>query len=69
MPILLIHGLTDTSIPFQQSEMIAAQNPVAIKLWKVPNAGHIGAFNAAGREFEARVLDWFATHRNCSGIR
>jgi uncharacterized protein len=69
VPILLIHGLADTSIPYQQSEMIAAINPVAITLWKVPNADHTQASNAAGREFEVRVLDWFASHRSCSGER
>jgi uncharacterized protein len=69
VPILLIHGLADTSIPFQQSEIMAAKNAAAIKLWKVPGAGHTGASYAAGREFDARVLDWFASHRVCSGVR
>ena len=62
VPILLIHGLADTNIPFQQSELILAHNPPHITLWEVPGAGHIGASRVAGQEFNARVLDWFASH-------
>ena len=62
VPILLIHGLADNNIPPQQSERIRAHNPTAIALWEVPNAGHCGAVNAAGREFDARVLGWLTSH-------
>jgi dipeptidyl aminopeptidase/acylaminoacyl peptidase len=62
VPILLIHGLADTNIPFQQSETILAHNPSYITLWEVPGAGHIGASRVAGWEFDTRVLDWFASH-------
>ncbi|MGA2648298.1 MAG: alpha/beta fold hydrolase [Candidatus Sulfotelmatobacter sp.] len=36
VPILLIHGLADNNIPFQQSEWIRSHNPADIKLWEVP---------------------------------
>jgi pimeloyl-ACP methyl ester carboxylesterase len=62
VPILLIHGLADDNIPFQQSERIRAHNPADIVLWEVPNAGHCGAVNAAGQEFDTRVLSWFVSH-------
>jgi pimeloyl-ACP methyl ester carboxylesterase len=62
VPIFLIHGLADTNIPPQQSERIQAHDPGKIILWEVPNAGHCGAMNAAGEEFNKRVLDWFASH-------
>jgi pimeloyl-ACP methyl ester carboxylesterase len=62
VPILLIHGLADHNIPFQQSERIRAQNPAVVVLWEVPNAGHCGAVNAAGQEFNMRVLGWFSSH-------
>lgn len=63
VPILLIHGLADSNIPYQHSEMILARNPSIIRLWKVPNAGHCGASSVAGHEFGERVADWFAGHR------
>ena len=62
IPILLIHGLADTNIPPEQSERIQAHNPSNIVLWEVPNAGHCGARGTAGKEFDKRVLDWFASH-------
>jgi len=62
VPILLIHGLADDNIPPQQSEWIRAHNPAEIVLWNVPNAGHCGAVNVAGQEFDTRVLNWFNSH-------
>jgi len=62
VPIFLIHGLADDNIPPQQSERIRAHNPVEIVLWEVPNAGQCGAVNAAGQEFDTRVLGWFTSH-------
>jgi pimeloyl-ACP methyl ester carboxylesterase len=62
VPVLLIHGLADTNIPPQQSELIRARNPADISLWEVPNAGHCGAINAAPDEFERRVRGWFTAH-------
>ncbi len=62
VPMLLIHGLADDNIPPQQSERIRAHNPAEIVLWSVPNAGHCGAVNTAGHEFDARVLNWLNSH-------
>src|ERR1700674_1008860 len=62
VPILLIHGLADDNIPFQQSERIRAHDPTDLVLWEVPLAGHCGAVNAAGKEFNTRVLSWFRSH-------
>jgi dipeptidyl aminopeptidase/acylaminoacyl peptidase len=62
VPILLIHGLADDNIPFQQSERIRAHDPADIVLWEVPLAGHCGAVNAAAQEFNTRVLGWFTSH-------
>jgi hypothetical protein len=29
---------------------------------EVPHAGHCGVVNAAGKEFDTRVLGWFSSH-------
>jgi pimeloyl-ACP methyl ester carboxylesterase len=62
VPIFLIHGLADDNVPPEQSEWIRARDPAAIILWDVPSAGHCGAVNAAGQEFNTRVLAWFNSH-------
>lgn len=62
VPILLIHGLADNNIPFQQSEWIRSHNPADVKLWEVPGAGHCGAVSVVPQEFDSRVLGWFSTH-------
>jgi len=64
IPILLIHGLSDSNIPIQQAEKIARSDPQNITFWRVPGAGHCGAMYAAGTEYTRRVLDWFRVHRS-----
>jgi len=61
-PILLIHGLNDRNIPPYHSDLIEAENPDAIVVWKVPGAFHTGAHYAAPQQFEAKVLQWFSSH-------
>ena len=62
VPILLVHGLADNNIPFQQSEWIRSRNPVDITRWEVPGAGHCGAVSVVPREFDTRVVGWFSAH-------
>lgn len=62
VPTLLIHGSSDINIPLQQSELIFKHSPASSSFWKVPNAGHCGAVNAAGPEFARRVLSWYSSH-------
>jgi len=64
VPILLIHGLSDDNIPFQQSERIRSHNPADITLWEVPGAGHCGAVDAVPQEFDSRVVGWFSAHNH-----
>lgn len=67
VPILLIHGLADNNIPFQQSEWIRSHNPADIKLWKVPGAGQCGAVSVVPPEFDSRVVGWFSAHDRSTG--
>jgi pimeloyl-ACP methyl ester carboxylesterase len=59
VPIFLIHGQVDSNIPPRHAQEIQARNPKAI-LWQVPNADHCGAINAAPKEFEHRLIEWFS---------
>lgn len=60
IPVLLIHGQSDSNIPLRHSQIIRARNPKT-ELWQVPTADHCGALSAAPQEFARRLLAWF-TH-------
>jgi hypothetical protein len=65
VPVLLIHGKKDTNLPPRHSEMIVAHNRNRIppvELWEPAEAKHTGAAAAEPREYERRVVDWFASH-------
>jgi uncharacterized protein len=61
VPVFLIHGEDDSNIPVRHSRMIARDDP-KVALWVVPGAEHCGAISMAPREFEQRVLGWYAGH-------
>jgi uncharacterized protein len=63
VPVMLIHGLSDRNIPPYHSDEIQSHNPADVVVWKVPGAVHTGAHKVAPVEFEAKVLDWFQSHR------
>jgi fermentation-respiration switch protein FrsA (DUF1100 family) len=64
-PVLLIHGLNDAQTPPAHSRILASKRSLNTVLWLVPGAGHTGASSAAPREFESRVLSFFAhVHRS-----
>jgi alpha-beta hydrolase superfamily lysophospholipase len=62
VPVLLIHGMVDRTVPPYASEMIQGHNLRYVALWQVPNAGHCEAMNVAADEFNFRVLNWFSSH-------
>jgi len=59
IPILLIHGQSDSNIPLRHSRQIHAHAPHT-QLWEVPTADHCEALSKAPQEFEHRLLQWFA---------
>jgi dipeptidyl aminopeptidase/acylaminoacyl peptidase len=61
VPILLIHGKEDNETSPVHSEIIF-RNAKCAELWLVPHAGHTGAYAAAPKAFEYRVVDWFNRH-------
>jgi dipeptidyl aminopeptidase/acylaminoacyl peptidase len=65
VPVLLIHGKKDTNLPPRQSELIVGKSAgrvPAVALWEPVDAGHTGAAGAEPKEFERRVVGWFAGH-------
>lgn len=56
-PTLLIHGTEDETVPVATSDALAELRPDAIvDYWRVPNAGHIEAWNVDSEEYERRML-------------
>ena len=68
-PVLLIHGLNDRLTLPEHSKILAASNRQWTELWLVPGATHTGAFGAARREFEKRVIGFFAYQNLPPGIQ
>lgn len=63
-PILLIHGDADTTVPFEQSELMeqAAQKAGATVKWlRIPGGGHGSNFQGARNppDFMAEMVGWF----------
>lgn len=56
VPVLLIHGTADRSIPVRHSRLLQAARPKSTTLWLVPGADHCGARGVAPEEFRTRVL-------------
>lgn len=55
VPVLLIHGTRDISIPVRHAHMIQRRNPQAVRLWEVAEADHAGAWRVAPEEYTRRV--------------
>ena len=66
VPVLLIHGQSDSNIPIRHSRRISADNPILV-LWEVPDADHCGAISTAPQEFEQRLIHWFDDHSRARG--
>lgn len=58
VPVLLIHGEADTTVPIADGRRLAAQAGPATDHWVVPGAGHSGAHAVAGEDYERRVVDF-----------
>lgn len=59
VPVLLIHGVNDRTVPIRHSRLIRAARKAGIELWEVPNTGHTGTLDRWPSEFEARTLEFF----------
>jgi uncharacterized protein len=59
-PVLLICDAADTTLPCRHAERIYAAARGPKSFWIVPGAFHTGAFGYQPKEFERRVLGFFA---------
>lgn len=58
VPLLLIHGAADTTVPLRDAHRLAAAAGPAAEQWIVDGADHSAAHRHAGQDYERRVGDF-----------
>jgi len=58
VPLLLIHGEVDSTVPVAEARRLAALAGPSSELWVVPAAGHKGSHAVARDDYERRVGDF-----------
>jgi fermentation-respiration switch protein FrsA (DUF1100 family) len=58
-PIFLLQGGADDRVPPSEGDRLFSRAGEPKSLWTVPGAGHGGLWEAAGREYEDRLLGFF----------
>lgn len=58
VPLLLIHGEADATVPIAEGRRLAALAGPTSEHWVVPGAGHSGSHAVAGEDYEQRVSDF-----------
>ena len=58
VPLLLIHGEADETVPIADGRRLAALAGPSTQHWIVPGAEHSGSHAAAGQDYERRVTDF-----------
>ncbi len=58
-PILFIHGMEDTRIPFNHSARVHAKAHPDSDIWIVPNVDHIDSFLTYPDEYTDRLIGYF----------
>lgn len=57
LPLLLISGELDATVPLADARRLAAAAPASTEYWEVPGAGHSGAHRADPTAYEARTTN------------
>jgi fermentation-respiration switch protein FrsA (DUF1100 family) len=60
VPMLVIHGTDDQTVPFQVSEDLVAARPDLVRLFIVPGAGHVRGWNVGPQPYERAVSDFLS---------
>lgn len=64
VPVLLIHGTEDRTIPFDSIHALHALNPDWTEVYVIEGAGHTESFTKGGEEYRRRVLGFVRSCRN-----
>jgi fermentation-respiration switch protein FrsA (DUF1100 family) len=60
VPVFIIAGTRDDHTTAQETRSIFAAAPQPKQLWWVPGAAHVDLYDFAGKEYESRILEYFA---------
>lgn len=58
LPLLLVHGEADTTVPISEGRRLAALAGPGAEHWVVPDADHSGSHAVAPEDYERRVADF-----------
>lgn len=58
-PVLIIHGMADTRIPYFHGVRVHKAAPPGSRLWLVPDAPHTSAFLLHPDEYVERIVEYF----------
>jgi fermentation-respiration switch protein FrsA (DUF1100 family) len=61
MPVLLIHGAQDQTVPASMSQRLYEAIAAPKRLWLVPIADHNDISTIAGEQYEQAIQDWLQT--------
>ncbi len=60
MPVLVIHGTEDTTVPIDTSRQLAELRSDLVRFIAVDGAGHVASFNSDPASYQLAVLDFLA---------
>jgi uncharacterized protein len=62
VPVLLVHGVADATVPVELADALAATATEVVTYLRVPDAGHLRAWNLARDEVESAVMGFLTAH-------
>ncbi|MGD1930746.1 MAG: alpha/beta hydrolase [Leptolyngbyaceae cyanobacterium] len=67
-PLLLIHGLADTTVPARMSEALQAAAAAPKQLWLLPGAEHNDIAEIAHAHYIDRLKEWLKDHQQTHAL-
>ena len=64
VPLLVIHGTHDQTVPFQQGRELYELAPSPKQFYEIPNGGHVGLYEVAGQKYFQTIRDFVLNHRS-----